>query len=460
MAPAARRQLRSIALGIASLAAAILAGCSAGSEDGARNVVLVTIDTLRADHLGSYGYERPTSPHFDALAERSTLFTRALASAPWTLPSHASLFTGLDPHAHGAVSVLDASHPFNARPLDRAHTTLAEALRAEGFRTGAFVANDVFLGRRTRLDQGFETYAIHREPGLRLNQRIADWLDQDDPRPFFLFVNYMDCHRPYNTRSRRPVVDPPAENDPALLDELKDAVMGGDGGIPTELARRVVAQYDTGIANADAALGQLLARLDERGVDDSTLVVVTSDHGEYFGEHRLVEHSKDVYQEALHVPLLVREAGQRAPGRDDRVVTSADVPHLVLDGLPREIGARARARLAPRGADPPALTENYFSRAGDLKHPVWGERFRRVRRAVVDWPLKYIESSDGAHELYDLEADPLELRNLVQTRPEDAERLAATLADRVGPMALPAPAPAEDLTPAERAALRELGYLD
>lgn len=461
--PPGRRAGAALGAAIACAAACALwlgCGCDA-PRPRARNLVLVTIDTLRADHLGAYGYLRPTSPQIDAFRERATLYTRAQASAPWTLPTHASLFTGLDPFEHGAHAVRDASGRAIARPLAAEFVTLAEALRDAGFRTGAFVANTGYLNRRMGLDQGFESYEVLRETGLEKNERIADWLDEGRGEPFFLFVNYMDAHRPYNTAAVEggPVLR--GEPDPGALDRLYRAVMPGGRRAPAALVRRVIEHYDLGVANADRAVGGLLAQLRDRGLEDDTMVVITSDHGEYFGEHDLVEHSKDVYQEALWIPLLIRDAGQREPGRDETPFASSHLPRRIAEGLAPEVEARLAPRFPRRGGTDPVLAENYFARQRDLADPRWGHRFERVRRALFDWPLKWIDSSDGRDALYDLEADPAEGHDLAKERPRDAERLRALLEDRLSSQPKPPPAdaprPPDD---AERRELEALGYLD
>ena len=194
------------------LAAAAGLACSPAPPP-ARGVVLVTIDTLRADHLGCYGYARNTSPSLDALAERATVYTRAMASSPWTLPTHASLFTGLAPFEHGARTFLDASGRSLANPLDSAHLTLAEALRAEGFATAAFVANTGYLHPRHQLDRGFEVYEVRDESAMSMLPRIFEWLDEKAGGAFFLFVNFMDAHRPYNTTPRPEALPPPPDRD-------------------------------------------------------------------------------------------------------------------------------------------------------------------------------------------------------------------------------------------------------
>ena len=431
------------------------------APDGARNVVLVTVDTLRADHLGCYGYSRPTSPRIDAFAAGAVLYERAMASAPWTVPSHASLFTGLDPFEHGAYSFPATPGMLrNVHPLESSHTTLAEALSEEGYATAAFVANAGFLHRSLGLDQGFGTYHPERVPAVKLNERVFEWLESHRDERFFLFVNYMDAHWPYNTRPRPGQIDPPASRDRELYERLFEQVMPGDSPAPRELSSQVIAQYDTGVAHADAAVGALIDRLAALGLDTSTTLVVTSDHGEYFGEHGLVGHSKDVYQAALHVPLVIGRPGVEDGSRVAVPVSSADVPGLIAQTLTAQVSDSLAERFA---RDPllPIVSENYFSRARDMLNPPWNARFQRVRRAIFAWPLKYVWSSDGAHELYDLASDSDENRDLIEQRPLDASRLASLLEARlaarpVGSRGLPA----SELTPAELEELRELGYVD
>jgi arylsulfatase A-like enzyme len=452
------RSCSTAALRVLLLVLAVCTGCRAQAPEGTPNVLLVVVDTLRADHLGVYGYERPTSPEIDALARESTLYTRSFASAPWTLPSHASLFTGLDPFEHGAHSFLPEKPGRNAHPLDDRHPTLAGALGDEGFTTAAFVANAGYMGRWTGLDRGFETYDVKREPALDVNQRIFAWLDRARARPFFLFVNYMDCHRPYNTLPS-PRLRPPAEQDEGLLDELVEVVLGQQREPPRELVERVIAQYDSGVAHADEALGNLLDGLGARGLLDETVVVVTSDHGEYFGEHGLTEHSKDVYQPVLWVPLVVRGVGAARARRVEQPVSSVHVPHLIA----RELGPlaeRLRGRFPRAPGDRPLLAENYYTRTKDLSNPRWGPRFRRVRRALYAWPWKHITSPSGGDELYDLEADPAEQRDLIAAHPATAGRLGRELEARLGSGAAGERSLPAEPTEQELEELRALGYVE
>jgi len=459
------RKLRTVAAAMLTLPLALAPACSRqNAEDAAvleepPNVVLIVMDTVRADHLGCYGYERATSPRIDEFARSATRYTRSLSAAPWTVPSHGSLFTGRPPFAHGAHTFAVDSPTKNVNPLPLDRVTLAEVLSADGYRTAAFVANVGYLAPHWQLDQGFEIYHVERLHADALNQQIFGWLDQVTA-PFFLVVNYIDAHRPYNTTPRPGFLETPAEQDPELLDQLVERVLPATGPVPEELVRKVVDQYDTAIANLDEQLGLLLDRLEQLGLSDSTVVVITSDHGEYFGEHSLVEHSKDVYQEAIRVPLILRRPGQREGAIDDTLVVSNDVPRLILGEFPE----RARQRLSAPFPDTPGehlvIAENYFTRRKDLFDPRWGGRFQRVRRAVFDWPYKLIHSSDDRHELFDLEQDPSEQRNLIDERPEVAERLALALAELE---AAEGAGPVEpDTTPLDaelRERLEALGYL-
>ncbi|MBT3223583.1 MAG: sulfatase, partial [Proteobacteria bacterium] len=163
----------------------------------AKNILFISLDTVRADHLSVYGYHLPTSPNLEALADHATLYRRAQASAPWTLPSHASMFTGLYPFEHGAHTP-EPGGKNKAVVLNQDLTTIAEVLSSNGYVTGAIVANAAFLGKKFALDQGFAEYEIKRGTGDEINKRALTWLRKNKDQSFFLFLNYMDAHRPYN----------------------------------------------------------------------------------------------------------------------------------------------------------------------------------------------------------------------------------------------------------------------
>lgn len=437
----------------------LLAGCVGCGGRTDPNILLITLDTLRADHLGCYGYTRPTSPILDDLAAHATFYRRSLSSASWTVPTHASLFTGRHTFEHGADSVhIAAPDVDNVVPLSGERPTLAEALAARGYRTSAFVANDAYLGPRWGFARGFDEYVVDPVTAAQLNKKILAWLESRGRERFFLFLNYMDVHRPYNAAPRPGFLSPPAVHDQGqLVEQLHQAVMPGVGPLPQPLVNAVVDQYDTAIANLDEQIGVLFEALRRMGLFDDLLIVVTSDHGEYIGEHHLVGHSKDIYQEVLRVPLIVKLPGQKSGTTSDDVISSPDIPGLILAHVSGADDPVIRELSHYRPGNHPVIAENYYTRPRALFDPRWGHRFNRVRVAIFDGPYKLIHSSDGAHELYDLERDPGESTNLVVARREVAERLAAQLAGfRHEPRDAGEP---RVLDPEERERLRSLGYL-
>jgi arylsulfatase A-like enzyme len=446
-------------LAIASLA--WLGSCGGGG--GTRpNVIVIVMDTLRADRLGCYGYERPTSPAIDAFAAEATHYRRAFATAPWTVPTHGSLFTGKLPFEHGAHTRKHDDGGVGVLPLPESHLTLAEVFRDQGYATGAFVTNDGYLSEHWQFDQGFETYHVERVYADVINRRVVSWLESHGADPFFLYVNYIDTHRVYNARPRDDFLDPPAVFDQGqLLDQLYRAVMPADGPVPAALARKVNDQYDTAVRNLDEQIGLLFGYLKEEGLWDDTVIVLTTDHGEYLGEHHLVEHSKDVYEEAVRAALMVKRPGQRAGSRVEEPVSLADVPALVFDEFPPSFASEARGEFPRDPESDPIIAENYYTRQKDFADPRWGHRFDRVRTVLYEWPWKYIRSSDGAHELYRLDTDPGEQENLLDREAARAEAMDARLVEFQrsrgrwsGDTGAP-PLSAED-----RKRLRSLGYVD
>jgi arylsulfatase A-like enzyme len=232
-----------------------------------------------------------------------------------------------------------------------------------------------------------------------------------------------------------------------------------DGSPPGELGALVVEQYDRAIRNLDAQVGQLLERLQTLGLYDDTLIVVTSDHGEYFGEHQLVEHSKDVYQPVLEVPLIVKYPGQTEGEVVETRASLVDVPRMILAGLSSDLLERYGDHFHYALGAHPILAENHFSRPKDALHPDYGHRFRRVRTALMQDGYKLIHSTDGNHELYRLEDDPDEVRDQYAALPERAREMSEALRRlqahgrwvHAGDGGLP-------LSAEQMEALRELGY--
>jgi len=459
------RRSRSLCAPAAALVSLLAATCGPAGPQRPPNVVLLVLDTVRVDHLSSYGYALPTTPRIDALSAVADRYTTVESTAPWTLPSHASMFTGRPSFQHGAEAGRGPDGQiFDGRALADEHVTLAEALREAGYRTAGFVANRIYLSETFGFQQGFDVYAVTRLPAPAMNGQLFSWLDQQGGEgPFFAFVNYMDAHRPYNVEPLPEGVGagvpPPAPEPPVeLLDALIQQVLGTDEPPDPELVSKVISQYDHALAWLDWAVGRVVDELVARGLYDDTLLIVTSDHGEYFGEHDLVEHSKDVYQPAIAVPLIVKRPGQTKGRVLEQRASLADLPGLVFSHLPRELRER-HGRVFPVADEKrPVLAELYYTRRKDLDAP-WRERFLRERHALYADRYKLILSSDGKHELYDLRDDPSESRNLFQEQAGLASvletRLRALLASGAGPNTQ---AEVPELTPEQIDELRRLGY--
>ena len=338
----------------AGLTLLALAGCQAEEPVAVpRSVLLVTVDTLRADALGCYGSERGATPILDRLAEESVVFDRAFTVAPITLPAHASLFTGLYPPRH-------AVRDNGLWPLPKEARTLAEIASEAGYATGAFVGASV-LDNVFGLGQGFDTYrnANVQQSSVVYTSRPADqvvddalrWLDeQNDERPFFLWVHLYDPHAPY---------EPPAKH----------------------AGRREGAELYFGeVAFADEQIGRLLSRLERDGRRESTLVAVTSDHGEAFGEHDEFTHGPYCYDSTLHIPLLLRWPGGAGAGtRDTALVSLVDLFPTLLGAMDLGVPAAIDGRSFPEAdggdsADRGVYFESYLGHLSFGWSPLAGWR--------------------------------------------------------------------------------------
>ena len=417
----ADRRTRPLALLSAAL---LLTACVAGPRPSARSaaaapVVVVSIDTLRADHLPSYGYPAVATPNIDALRSESVLFDNAYTHCPLTLPAHASLLTGLLPPEHGVRNNIGYR-------LDPKHATLAGLLKARGYATGAALSSYV-LRRTTGLDAGFDFYAdvttaagartageVQR-PGPETVRLALDWVRGVRDRPFFLFVHLFEPHSPYAP--------------------------------PEPYRSRYGPSYDGEVAAADGALGTLVAGLREIGVYEKSIVVLLSDHGEGLGDHGEAEHGILLYRETLRVPLMLRlPGGERAASREAAPAGLRDVLPTLARILDLELPAAVRGRdlLASAGAsDAGVYSETFYPRI----HLGWSEL-----RSLVDARYHLI---DGPRpELYDLARDPAERREILSERPQVASAMRGALANGTSDFVPPSPATAE-----ERERLQSLGYL-
>lgn len=391
-----------IAISIQSLA---MTACSTGAPSAkpqARNVLLVTIDTLRADHVGAYGYARARTPVLDALATGGVRFDRAYAAAPITLPSHATLLTGRYPPGHGARD--------NGLHVSASVPTLATELQTRGFKTAAFVAAFP-LDHQFGLNRGFDVYGdqLPRQPNGQLaNERPAShvvndaiaWLRQLAPSPqplppFFLWIHVFEPHAPYgDASSQRPVLE----------------------------------RYDEEIAIADREIGRLVDALGAARAE--TLIVAAGDHGEAFGEHGEYAHSIFVYDTTLRVPLVINGPGIAAGAKVDTPVTLADVAPTIARAFGWTMADADGVDLRPAiGGAPLDRRELYAESFAPLFEFGWAPL-----RAIRSGTWKYIAAPKP--ELFDLERDPGEQQNVLTAQATTAAQLSAR-ADRYSPPRLP-----------------------
>ncbi len=424
----------------------------------APNVLLIVLDTVRADHLSAYGYSRDTSPELVRLARRGVRFEHAYATAPWTLPSHSSLLTGRWPHELATS---------RGKPLETNVLTLAESLAARGYVTGGIVANHYFCSRDHGLSRGFAHYedfevsplsllgssgmgwlivqasakaqaklvdwiddaspcydplGFRRKSAARVNRNALRWLSQISNRPFFLFLNYFDVHDPYllpHGARNRVGLSPTTEaevrllRDWATLDKSKVSSRG------ITLARD---SYDACVAYLDQQLGRLIDALDRRKLLDNTIVIVTSDHGEHLGEHGLFGHALSVYEPEARVPLLLFYPPVVPQGR------------IIMDPVSlRDIPATVSHLMGARNQTPfpgSSLTR-YWMSDGMPTPPVASPVVCELEniglitsargnamladgsiRALTDGRQVYVRHQSGREELFDLDTDPGEVCNL------------------------------------------------
>jgi len=396
------------------------------------NIVLVTLDTVRKHNLSLYGYHRDTSPALARLAARGVTFRQAYAPCSWTLPTHASLFTGEMPHTHGAT-IFD--------PLPESAWTLAEALREAGYATGAFVGNCSYCSARTGLGQGFARYEdlpITRRTLLKtsyvggalcavllnqqsydprmsaaeVNARFLHWQRQQTGRPFFAFVNYYDAHFPYYVPDPRfdrytTLKDPQARWD--MLWRWVAQLPDWRPTQPDEIEYAIGA-YDGIVRYVDHQLGAMLDELQQRGALDNTIVVVTNDHGEHFGERGHWLHGATLYRPVIEAPLVISYPAKAPAGRMlERPVSLADVPATILD----------LAGITPSRPLPGVSWALGWS--DEAPQPVFAEvlsadrNFAHLKSVIADG-YHYIQADDGApDELYRLEDGFAEATNLAET---------------------------------------------
>ncbi len=441
---------------------------------GAPNLLVIVVDTLRADHVSSYGYTRPTSPNFDRLAQQGVRFQNAISACSWSLPSHVSLLTGRYQFEHGVGSVQPEPWLGWGRRGMGGFPALGEALERKGYRTGAFSANRTYFSRDLGFGRGFVHFEDYFQSpsdafvrtlygrefariylkrsehslvkrtlrklgftslldqdaegsgsyggafGVRkradaVNQEVTDWIDRDRQRPFFAFLNYFDVHDPY----------------------------GGPRDYPKPLWTQLSAvdAYDNGVKYVDDHIGQLMAELGRRGLTDHTLVVITSDHGESLGQHHLRTHGKALYWELVHVPLVIWYPGHVPAGATVATpVTNAAIPATIMDllGAGAEnpfpsgtLSALWQTGGAPNWPDP--LSELAYNAISDkedqLARKLVPTASRGAMKSLVTSQWQFITHETMGNQLYDWVSDPAELNNLIHQ--PDSQATAGNLQSRM-----------------------------
>jgi arylsulfatase A-like enzyme len=452
-------------------------GCRSGAPafDGpypGADIVVVSIDSLRADHLGSYGYPRPTSPYLDSLAAEGIRFENAMSTTSWTLPSHAALFTGLSDSAHGLV--------YDGLRLGAGHVTLADVLREAGYHTAGFYGGP-YLHPTFGLDRGFElwqscmtkipdevgegrlrqmaragTRTAHQDiTGPRTLAEVERWLETVDERPFLLFLHMWDVHYDYIPPQRYvDLFDPDWDGDMSF--HFQNPEIHRDMH-PRALAH-FIALYDGEIRFTDDILREIFARLDARGRFENAVVVITADHGEEFFDHGDKGHRRTLYEEVLRVPLIVRLPGGAAGGRVvDDVVGLIDLMPTLLSlvdvPLPRPVQGRdLTPLLRGESMEPVAML-------GELHWPNFVLQSVRTRHG------KLIRDGEGSEVYFDLRRDPGEQAPLPEDHPARAEarrlleeslRETAGLREELGVGASPATRMDDEV----RRRLEILGYIE
>jgi len=430
-------------------AGGLFTACSDG-DDRPQSVLLISIDTLRADRLACYGYGRPTSPAIDALAAGGLLFENCVAQSPWTLPSHAAMLTGRYPHKIGMVD--------DRRTLPVDTPTLASILDENRFITGAFV-NSHYLQRKHGFDRGFLTFEcvdnFEQNRGPEITRKAIEWLDRYGDKSFFLFVHYYDVHSSYApsidyARRFTGTYDGPADGTTTQLLRARS----GKIKLSEDDIAHVSNLYDAEIRQLDSEIGRLLAHLKSTGLDEKTLVVLSADHGEEFLEHGGLLHGRTFYNEVINVPLIMSGPGVAPGERAAGVSMLADIVPTVLGRLGIDRGGPFDGEDLFAGGKPDydgegkrfvLATADHNNQKPDIKRMVRNQRFKL-----------HFNRLTGERELYDLVNDPAETHDLSAERARLADEFLGELerlmegtrsADRIAPR-----------SEAEKRALEKLGY--
>ncbi len=456
----------------------VTAKASEPAGKGRPNIILIVLDTVRRDHLSTFGYSLDTSPNLSDFAKKSEVFERAESVASWTLPSHASMFTGLYPISHGSYNVPGGGPGWPSLAMD--FDTLAERLGGLGYRSGAVSANYLLAGRNHNMDQGFEYFNDQHNPFFlgsdahfhlsnfvveklqpresadflfifkttymragQVNKKALTWLDSlDKDRPFFLFLNYMDAHQPYYPPGETASLFPGRVPELASLDPADFARKCKEEGRElSEIERaHLASSYDAEIRYLDGELGRLFAALDERGLFDDAMIIVLSDHGELLGERGGLMHPPEVFPELVNIPLMVKRPGSLGAGHNNETMDNAKIFYMIMHAA----GSRVTEPSYPWAAAAMAFRDD-----------------KKGRLATYFGKFKFVVTfGTQEEELFNVAEDPAEVSNLIYLDPEERKRGRLLTTEFIKTVPKRAPAkPDKELTPEKIRELKALGYI-
>jgi len=435
-------------------------GCGKKNINAERdyNVVLIVADTLRSDYLSCYGNRWIKTPSIDSIAKDGILFENAISHASWTLPSHASLMTSRYPIQHGCLS-------YN-NPLSEKETTLAEVLKQDNFTTGAFIST-FLVSSKFAFQQGFDTFdekldADFQRPVTEFHADSLRWIEKKKNGKFFLWLHYFEPHYPYLphvpfTDDYEKILNKEVKGTFDRSHEwIKDTYNKKKEDLSEADTNRMRSLYAGEISYLDRFIGEVISKLKEEGVYDKTLIIFTSDHGEMLGEHHLIEHGESLYQEEIHVPLIIKlpaDMKYTCGARVNEIVEHVDVMPTLIDllGVKSNIkleGKSLRSLMSGSSGNNSIVKAIAHSEVHNYKSLISGNLKLIMSLPVLDSPM-----------LFDIDKDPGEKNNIYYEEKEKAKEMKNRLLDWVMAMNNPAPAKTR-LTREEEDKLKSLGYIN
>ncbi|MFC2162883.1 sulfatase [Candidatus Altiarchaeota archaeon] len=409
------------------------------------NVILVSLDTLRADHVGCYGYERDTTPFMDEFAEDSILYEQAISSSSWTRPAHASIFTGLDPSEHGILL-----YPRSGR-IENDSVTLAGVLRDNGYSTASFNGGG-FMNPSNGFDVGFDVYESYGRNFKNNIKASKEWIRDKRGERFFLFLHGFDIHRPYNLFKYNRFINYSGD-----YDVLKSCRPWDNFPSDDDELDYLVSQYDAGIYYVDLMMRDFMEFLDEEGLMNNTVVILTSDHGEEFFEHGSCDHVDTLYDELIHVPLMLRIPGYGGARVGGLVPASTSIMPTILDIVNASSPLGFNGSLLRFVNGRPAGAVHVLSETAYRPNPMHKTRQSWKSLRTSSHKLIYVEGVNFTrYELYDLIADPGEQEDISLTDKGSFSRLNDLMREHGFSVPEPEDTDLDDETVSQ---LRYLGYV-